>query len=143
MYMRQIRRGKFFLHEHPATAMRWSEDSIKKICQLPSTYLVTADQCAYGLVTPSEHDRSVMAPALKPKKFLTNSEIMSRQLSDRCTKDHVHQALVGGRCRGASWYPVPLVQAILRGITMQSKEGKLMETDKKMCHANVLQLRPR
>jgi len=71
-----------------------------------------------------------MAPALKRTKFLTNSGIMSRQLSTRCTKDHVHQPLVGGRCKDASWYTVPLVQAILRGIALQSKEGKLMEADK-------------
>ena len=38
---------------------------------------------------------------------------MSRQLSNRCTKDHVHQPLVGGRCKNAAMYPLPLVRAIL------------------------------
>ena len=130
MYRRQIKRGKFFLHEHPATAMSWSEEPIDRLCKHHSTHLVAADQCAYGLLTPSEADRSVLAPALKPTKFLTNSEIMSRQLSRRCTKDHDHRPLVGGRCSAAAMYPVPLVKATLHGIAPQAKEGKLIKSQK-------------
>ena len=66
LYRRQIKKGKFFLHEHPASALSWSEDSIKQLCGLPSTFTVTADQCQYGLVTPSAKDKDVMLPALKP-----------------------------------------------------------------------------
>ena len=125
MYRRQIKRGKIFLHEHPATAMSWSEECIGNLCKDPTTFLVKANQCAYGLTTLSEADRSILVPALKPTKFLTNSEIMSNQLKLRCTKDHDHQPLTGGRCKDAAMYPIPLVKAILRGIALQSKEGAL------------------
>ena len=110
--------------------MSWTEEPIDKLCNHPSTFLVKAEQCAYGLLTPSQDDPSIMAPALKPTKFLTNSEIMSRQLSQRCTKDHVHQPLVGGRCKDAAMYPVPLVQAVLGGIALQSREKRLTEPEK-------------
>ena len=130
LYKRQIKKGKFFLHEHPASALSWSEDSIKRLCELPSTFTVTADQCQYGLVTPSAKDKGVLVPALKPTRCLTNSEIMSHQLCRRCKRDHEHQPLVGGRCSDAAMYPVPLVRAILRGIELQHKEGKMMSSSR-------------
>ena len=134
MYHRQIKRGKFFIHEYPASAMGWSEEPIGTLCKHSSIFLVKPDPCAYGIVTPSEADPAIMAPALTPTKSLTNSEMMSRQLSNRCTKEHVHQPLVGGRCKDAPRYPVPLVQAILRGFALQSKEGQLMEPEMPMSY---------
>ena len=71
-----------------------------------------------------------MLPALKPTRCLTNSEIMSHQLNRRCSKDHVHQPLVGGRCRDAAMYPVPLVKAMLRGIELQHKEGIMLRSSR-------------
>ena len=68
LYRRQIARGKFFLHEHPATALSWKEEDIDALARLPFTYLVTGDQCMYGLVTPSADDPTQMVPALKPTK---------------------------------------------------------------------------
>ena len=41
---------------------------------------------------------------------------MVKHMSARCTKDHVHQHLVGGRCAAAAFDPLPLVRAILKGI---------------------------
>ena len=70
----------------------------------------------YGLVTPSEID-GTPTPAKKPTRFLTSSHAMVNQLSKKCKGDHAHQHLVGGRCAAAAFYPLPLVRAILRGMT--------------------------
>ena len=122
LYEDQIRRGKYFLHEQPATAMSWKEEPIEKIMNSRAkTYVVTADQCAYGLTTPSAEDPEKLLPALKPTRFLTNSEIMAEQLSRRCSKDHIHQPLVGGRCKDAAMYPSKLVRSILKGVTLQAE----------------------
>ena len=43
---------------------------------------------------------------------------MKYQLSLQCDKSHVHQPLVGGRCRDAAFYPLPLAKAILEGIAL-------------------------
>ena len=122
LYRRQVAACGYFLHEHPATAMSWNEDSIHAVARMPTVHTVVGDQCQYGLVTPSEADPKVMVPALKPTKFMTNSQVMRDQLGRRCSRDHVHQPLVGGRCKNAAFYPVKLVKAILRGIALQAEQ---------------------
>ena len=125
-YRMQMRRGKYFLHEHPATALSWREEQIASIARDPTVHVVVGDQCQYGLVTPSAEDKSKLMPALKPTRFMTNSHIMSRQLDKRCPKDHVHQQLVGNRCKDAAFYPAPLVKAMLKGITLQFEHDRQM-----------------
>ena len=66
IYRMQMKKNKWFLHEHPATAMSWREDDIEAIRRSPFVQTVVGDQCQYGLVTPAAHDKSVMVPALKP-----------------------------------------------------------------------------
>ena len=78
-------------------------------------HLVTADQCMYGLTTPSSIDGSP-APAKKATKFITSSIHMAEQLQTRCDRSHVHRQLVGGRCKEAAYYPLELIRAILQGI---------------------------
>ena len=90
------------------------------LAMLPSTHLVAMHQCEYGLATPSNTDKSVMAPALKPTIWLTNSSIMAGQLDEKCRGNHAHQHLTGGRCKNAAFYPIPLVRAILKGISLQA-----------------------
>ena len=68
LYRMQQKGGRYYLHEHPATALSWEEDAIRKLAALPGTYCVTADQCAYGLVTPSADDPDKNAPSFKPNE---------------------------------------------------------------------------
>ena len=101
VYRKQYRRGRFFLHEHPATAASWSEQSIDHIAKLPGVFVTKADQCQYGLVSNSDDGKPF--PALKPTKFMTNAEPMSKLLMKRCTKDQTHTPAIGQwsvrRCR--------------------------------------------
>ena len=39
------RRGKWFLHEHPAFATSWNEPSIEMILKLPGVDSIRDDQC--------------------------------------------------------------------------------------------------
>ena len=116
IYREQIRRGKHFLHEHPQTAASWQETGIERMSQIPNISIVTADQCMYGLVTPSEGKERKTAPARKTTRFMTSSRQMAAHLQVRCDKGHLHQHLVGGRCAEAAYYPLRLIQAILQGI---------------------------
>ena len=116
LYRKQMRAGRHFLHEHPASALSWSEKVISSLAKLPGVHCVVADQCQYGLTTPSEEDRSVMLPAMKPTRFMTSSPQMALMLQKRCPKIHQHQQLVGGRCANAAFYPLELIRAILKGI---------------------------
>jgi hypothetical protein len=126
LYRRQLRRGKHVLHEHPATALSWRQDSIEAIMKDPTVQAVVGDQCRYGLVTPSQYDKDTMVPAMKPTRFMTNSSLMADQLNLRCKRDHEHQQLVGNRCKDAAFYPMPLVKAMLKGISLQHEQDRRM-----------------
>ena len=54
IYRMQVVGGRYFVHEHPATAVSWSEKSITGIAMLPGVEVVTADQCQYGLRTKAQ-----------------------------------------------------------------------------------------
>ena len=48
--------------------------------------------------------------------FASTSPHMSRRLPKKCDGQHTQQQLVGGRAAKAAFYPVELVEEILRGI---------------------------
>ena len=116
LYRKQLLQGRHFLHEHPATAMSWKDPGIRALASHPLVSCVVADQCQYGLLTPSQSDSSKMLPALKPTRFMTSSPQMAKCLQKRCDRSHVHQQLVGGRAAAAAFYPLPLIRAILKGM---------------------------
>ena len=124
LYRRQLRRGKYSLHEHPATALSWRQDSIESTMKDPTGQAVVGDQCRYGLVTPSQYDKDTMVPAMKPTRFMTNASSMAGQLNLRCKRNYEHQRLVGNRCKDAAFYPMPLVKAMLKGISLQHEQDR-------------------
>ena len=138
LYRRQIRRGKYVLHEHPATALSWKDDKVLNLLKHPEVIAVVCDQCQYGLTAPvpGSNDR---LPALKPTRFMTNSKEMASLLSLRCDRSHQHQPLVGGRCEEAAFYPLPLVKAVLKGIRATAEadqlRARLMEKAREYIHA--------
>ena len=89
-------KGKYFLHEHPATAISWKEDCISSIASGPTVHTVVAHQCMYGLTSPVTRKGNEQLPALKPTRFMSNSVYMTAKLSKQCDKSHVHQQRVGG-----------------------------------------------
>ena len=76
LYRKQMMRGKYFLHEHPATALSWKEDTVAALVKSPLVHSVVADQCMYGLTSPSAEDPEKRLPAMKPTRFMTNSSQM-------------------------------------------------------------------
>ena len=115
LYRKQMLKGKFFLHEHPATALSWKEPEITALLADPAVQSVVAHQCMYGLTTRTTKDGPKL-PAMKPTRFMTNSCHMRNRLSRTCDGLHQHQQLVGGRCKEAAFYPLPLVRAIVLGM---------------------------
>ena len=51
VYWKQIRAGRYFVHEHPATAVSWNEKAILRLMMHADVTVVKADQCQYGLKT--------------------------------------------------------------------------------------------
>ena len=115
IYEEQRKNGRLFLHEHPAGATSWDMEEVRKMQQKTGVFLVTADQCMYGLVTWGK-DGTTLVPAKKPTKFLTNSIEIGEELQRRCKGEHVHQELIDGRAQWAARYPPGLCRAICRGL---------------------------
>ena len=116
LYKRQVRCGKWFLHEHPKDAASWRCPYIERLLRMPKVETSVCHQCMYGLVTPNND--GVPTPAKKPTKWMSNSSDMLSVLSRKCDKSHAHQHLLGGRAAAAAFYPPPLLRAILKGMAL-------------------------
>ena len=49
MYWEQIFRGRFFLHEHPATATSWGLPLVRELERHPGVQIVTGEMCRWGM----------------------------------------------------------------------------------------------
>ena len=128
VYRAQAVQGRWFLHEHPATASSWSLKEITDVLDLKDVEVAQGDQCMYGLKTWGKSGRDVKA-ARKSTKFMSNSAEIRRELSKRCDGSHSHQSLTGGRAGESSRYPPELCRAICRGLIRELgySENKLMK----------------
>ena len=52
LYRIQAAEGRYFLHEHPATALSWKENTVLALLRHSPVRTVVADKCMYGLTTP-------------------------------------------------------------------------------------------
>ena len=84
----QMRKGRYFLFEHPAGASSWNEPCVQRLLKLPGVEVTEADQCQFGLVTPDPDGDN--KPALKPTRFASNSWLLLEELTRRCPRDHEH-----------------------------------------------------
>ena len=86
IYWDQISRGKFFLHEHPATAASWDCPFIKELAQHPGVYVVIGDMCRCGMHLDEDKENQGTESAVlvkKPTKWMTNSLVLANLLSVR------------------------------------------------------------
>ena len=57
----------------------------------------------------------------KPTGFMSSSRCIIQELDRKCTGDHDHVQLVGGRAAGAVFYPQSFCEAICRATSEQKK----------------------
>ena len=68
LYDMQVRGGRYFLHEHPATATSWKLPEVVEFCaRYPHLYAVTSAMCQLGLTTTGVDGTE--QPALKPVSY--------------------------------------------------------------------------
>ena len=116
MCREQMHAGRKFVFEHPLCATSWKVTDLKELMRAENVNQVVAHQCAFGLVS---EDKLGVAPAMKPTRFLTNSVAIAERLHRRCSRDHRHVQLLGGRAAAAAKYPRELVEAILEGYEIE------------------------
>ena len=115
----QMKRGRWFLFEHPAHGDTWQEECMQKFLQHPDVEWRVADQCQYGLMAPGKD--GVEHPAKKPTRFVSNAWYILEELEKRCRGDHEHAPLTGGRAAAAARYPDDLCHAFCRGLVRQKQ----------------------
>ena len=97
------RAGRYVLHEHPWLATSWSLPEIEETQGYDDdVQRVRTDMCQLGMTSRQRGVGSALEPVLKPTGFLTNSEHIAKELSQRCSKYHDHVPLFGGRAAAAA-----------------------------------------
>jgi hypothetical protein len=120
LFQLQRTRGAYFLFEHPESADSWQIPELVEFARLEGVMTQVADQCMYGLVSPTGNGKEVL-PAKKPTRFMSNSWCVLQELSVRCDKSHIHQPLIAGKASKAQEYLDGLCRAICRGLANQKR----------------------
>ena len=107
--------NRAFLLEQPKLARSWHKPRAQRLLQRPGIYAFTVDMCAFKLMTKDG------LLAKKPTLLVTNSYALAKVLHRRCSGDHVHRSLIGGRAAAAAEYSRPFVRAILQGLRQHLK----------------------
>ena len=82
MYELQLKAGRNFLHENPATATPWRDPVMVKFRAHSKVQTDIGDQCQYGLTTPD--GKGGRKPCVKPTRVATSNHQMIERLSRRC-----------------------------------------------------------
>ena len=124
LYIKQMLRGRYFLHEHPAGADSWDVQEMIELQRMDGVYTVSGPMCFWNmkLKTPKLGAGKVY----KNTKWVTNSREIAEVLDQYCTNRcggpiHRHIPLVGGMAHLCEAYPVELVDAVLEGLKRQMK----------------------
>ena len=83
-YEVQMKRGRYFLHEHPQSARSWKLGCIERLASNDEVFKVTGDMCRHGMVSVDDVGEGLVK---KPTTFLTNSTEIADALALRCDND--------------------------------------------------------
>ena len=130
IYARQVKRGAYFLHEHPWGAWSWLVDFVQLFMNQPGIYVGRGDQCPFGQWTVDEQ-----GPALVQKGtgWMSNSWFIVHRVAVQCSNKgpnnmakHRHGHLISGRASACEEYPPALEAAIVNGLTDQLRYDGLL-----------------
>jgi len=126
IYKDQLRAGRHFLHEHPASADSWKEPQMRWLGGRPEVESIVSHMCRFGM-TARDRDGEVNL-VYKPTRWLSSAPEILKKLAKRCPGTHPHTKLEGSRrTKEAAIYPIELCRAILQGIIAQRKvEGEVI-----------------
>ena len=85
---------------------------------------VQTHMCQFGMQSHIDRIGGDLGLVKKPTGFMTSSRCVLQELGKRCSGDHDHVPLVGGRDAGAQVYPQALCEAICLGVAAQKKSDK-------------------
>ena len=95
---------------------------IQKLESMNGVIKVRTVMCQFGTSSRRGGVGSEIGPVLKPIRFLTNSDRIGEELSQRCPCTYEHVPFVGGRTAAAAIYPHRLCFAICKASAAQVAE---------------------
>ena len=98
------------------------------------------DQCMYGCTAHSALNDPEPMAAMKPTRSMSNSQAVLNQLSKRCDKTHQHKPLHGKDSEETAYYPLGLINSILKVMNLQAAEDELRQNEARANHRPVQQL---
>jgi hypothetical protein len=112
----QLRSGRHFLIENPATSAAWNLDEVVEFRERPDVLEVVVDMCRFGL---RGADGGLHR---KATRLLTSSQaLVSELIGKRCTCDHAHSWVLGGSkvTAPAGHYTEDFSDAVVNGFMAQ------------------------
>lgn len=109
----QLRNNRHFALENPIGSGSWSLPEVQRFLEEEDAKVARFDQCRYNL----RSEQGLLHK--KGTQIVTSSEEMKEKLDAvRCTRDHLHQPVIGGAkiTARAGHYPVPLARALVSGM---------------------------
>ena len=118
----QVKRGAYFIFEHPASARSWQLPAVRRVADLPGVTAVTGDLCEYGLTSAEG------TPVRKRTRWMGNVPGLEEVLGKKCSGNHEHQPLEGtgpdgvARTLRAQRYSPGTVRALLKLVRKAKEE---------------------
>ena len=138
LYRFQIGKGRHFLHEHPWSARSWDLPCVERLLGHPSVGVTQGHMCRFLMTSHVEKRGGEEGLVKKPTGFMSSSACLLRELDKKCTGDHAHVPLVGGRAAGAQVYPQALCEAICRGVAAEKRrDGETSVSTGKMSEVGL------
>ena len=121
--MWQLKRKKYFILEQPDGARSWEEPCIKQLGLQEGVERIRCDMCAFGMNVDGK------GLNLKPTGLMLNSPCIAARMNRRCSGDHEHVSLMGGKAHKAQVYPKKFCQEIVKGIKDQVRADGCWEVN--------------
>ena len=89
-----------------------------KIVLREDVKLVEVDMCNFGMKSSDAKGEGLVR---KRTKILTNSDEVAKRVARKCSKDHRHVNLIGGRAKRAQLNPRAFSRASCKGVASQKQ----------------------
>ena len=124
--MNQVRSGRFYAFEHPATATSWATGMLQALMRTQGSQRVVFDFCTLGMKTKDGNGQ--VGAALKKTGVLTNSGHLVSILSKaQCDGSHRHIPLEGGKAKACEVYTEHFCDAVCMATSLEIRDEEWMQ----------------
>ena len=134
LYRKQLARGAYFLHEHPAGPPSWTGPCVLQVLVMKGVRRIRSDQHLHG------QESKLGNPIKKPTVFMSNADDLSEMTDRRCfgikglSSRHgggEHQNCIGKPARRAAILYDQMCETILHGTSLELKTDRRIQTLKR------------